>query len=161
MTDDELGVLGGLQEIVRLGADQVALMRQFGDRIGTGRSGEEGLALPAHRRHRRGHRRGPGAHDHRHLVHVDQLARGAHRGLRVGLVVFHHQFDLATEHAAGGVDLGGDGLHRLQHARAVERAGAGQRRQHAELQFCALRPRCAWCGQWGGQRGGAQHSGTA
>jgi hypothetical protein len=125
--------------VVRLRADQVALVRQQGDRVRARHGGEEGLALPAHRRDRRGHRRSPGAHDDRHLGDVNQLARRAYRRLRIGLIVLDDQLDLAAEQSAGGVHLRGDRLHGFQHARPVEPAGTGQRREHAELQRSALR----------------------
>ena len=51
----------------------------------------------------------------------------------------HDQLDLASQQAARGVDLVRHRLHRLEHARAVEAAGAGERRQHAETQRRALR----------------------
>ena len=43
------------------------------------------------------------------------------------------------EQAAGVVDLVRHRLHRLQHARTVETAGAGQRREHAEIGGSGLR----------------------
>jgi hypothetical protein len=81
----------------------------------------------------------PGPHDHRHLRHVDELARGAHRGFRVGLVVLDGKLDLPADDAARPVHLGRDRLHGLEHARPVEAARAGERREHAEREGRALR----------------------
>jgi hypothetical protein len=81
----------------------------------------------------------PRAHDCRHLGHVDQLARRAHRRLGIRLSVLDDQHDLAPEQAGVRVDFVDHRLHRLRHARAVEAARAGERCQHAELQWLALR----------------------
>ena len=50
--------------------------------------------------------------------------RRSDRRFRIGLVVLHHEGDLAPEKAAMGVDVVGHRLHGLQHARAVIAAGA-------------------------------------
>ncbi len=138
--DEELAELADLQIGVGLRADQVALVWQLRDRVRARHRGQERLALPAQRRHRGGHRRGPGAHDRHDAVDVDQLAGRAHRGLRIGLVVLAHELDLAAQHATGSVDLLRDELHRLAHRRTVGAAGAGQRRQRAELDRRGLGP---------------------
>ncbi len=116
------------------------------------------LRLPAERRDGGGDRGGPGAHDGRDLVDVDQLARGAHAGLGVGLVVFRDQLDLAAEHAAGGVDLVDHRLHGLDHDGAIGAARAGQRRQRADLDRGALGEGELRQGGGAGQSGCAQAS---
>ena len=135
----ELARARHLQGRVGLGAHEIALVRQLGDRIGARRGGQEGLALPAERRHRGGHRRGPGAHDGGGLVDVDQLARSANAGFRAGLVVLAHQHDAPAQHAARLVDLLDDRRGDLGHRRAVGAAGAGERRQGGELDGVGLR----------------------
>ena len=59
-----------------------------------------------------------------HLVDVDQLARGAHAGFRVGLVVLGEIFDLAAEQAARGVHLIDHRLMRDAAVRAERRAAS-------------------------------------
>ena len=128
----ELGELPPLELCVGLRPHEVALVRQQRDRVRARHGGEERLRFPAERRDRRRDRGGPRAHDRGDLVEIDQLARRPHPGLGIRLVVLADELELAAEHAAGGVDLAGHPLHRLEHRGTVVTAGAGERRQRAE-----------------------------
>jgi hypothetical protein len=95
---------------LRLGAHEIALVRQRRDRVRRRDRKHHHLVFPAQRQHRAADRRGPHAHDRLHLVDVDQLARTAHAGLGIGRVVLGEIFELAAEQAARGVHLIDDGL---------------------------------------------------
>ena len=126
LRENEFGELLALQNRVRLRAHEIALVRQLGDRVG-GRDGQHHhLVFPAERQHRAADRGRPHAHDRLHLVDVDQLARAAHAGFGVGLVVLGEIFELAAEQAARGVHLIDHSLMRDAVVRSERRARAGQ-----------------------------------
>src|SRR5262249_57870690 len=95
----------------------------------------------------------PGAHDHWHLVHLDQLARCAHGGFGIGLIILNDSFDPASEHATCPVDLLDHRLHGLEHAWTVRSTRPRQWREDAEFQGLALGAGAA------GHRGGNRHGG--
>ena len=142
----EVSGAGDLQHGVGLGAHEIALVRQQGDRVGARHGAKEGLVLPAQRRHGRRYRRGPGAQDRGHLVDVDQLACRAHAGIGIGLVVLAHEHDLAAKHATRGIHFLDDGGGDLGHRRTVGAARARERRQGRDLDGVGLRPQDRWCG---------------
>jgi hypothetical protein len=156
---EEVAGARDLQHGVGLGAHEIALVRQQGDRIGAGDGAEEGLVLPAQRRHGGRHRRGPGAQDRGHLVDIDQLPRRTHAGVGIGLVVLAHQHDLAAHHAARGVHFLDHGGGDLGHHRTVGTARAGERRQRRDLDWVRLvRHLGAQDGRSGEHGGAAQES---
>src|SRR5262249_10092047 len=73
------------------------------------------------------------------VVLVDELARLGERRLRVALGVLDDELDLSAGH--GAVDLVEVQLGTVEHVLAERRGGAGQRRQEADLDRAALRPR--------------------
>ena len=135
-----------LQLRVGLGAHEEALMRQLGNRIRARYGAKEGLALPAERRHGRGHRGRPGAENRRDLVDVDQFAGGPDACFGAGLVVLADQSNTAAKHAAGFVDLLDHAARDLGHHWAIGAAGPGERRQGGELDGVGLRTHhCGAC----------------
>ena len=149
LREQELPGAAALQIGVGLGADDVAVMRQLGDRVRPRDGEQHRLALPAQRGHRGGDGGGPGAEDGADLVDVDQLARGAHAGVGIGLAILGDEGQLAAEHAAGRVDVVGRRPRDLDHRRAIGAARAGERGEGAETDRLILRRR----GTGGGRQG--------
>src|SRR5258705_10700920 len=100
-----------------------------------GRIIEHAVVLLDDRQHRLARCRGPAAHDRRDLVVDKQLLRFFRKCRPVAGAVFLDELDLASEHAAGGVDLFDGELFGLDRTGFRNRHRAGGRVQDADGDF--------------------------
>ena len=110
-----------------------------------GRVIEHAVVLLHDRQHRLARCRGPAAHDRRDLVVDEKLLGLFRKGRPVAGAVFLDELDLASEHAAGGVDLFDRELFGLDRAGFRNRHRAGGRVQDADGDFSIGDRETRWC----------------
>ena len=100
---------------------------------------EDDLVLLGDRRDRRAFGRRERAEKEIDILAQDQVARDTDSLVGIALGVADDQLDLATEHAALGVDLLDEHLRALQRGLTDERAGSGQDHRIAHPDCSLLR----------------------